>query len=130
GQVEPLEQPLDAAVLAEGAVQGGEDGVGAEQPAAGDQLDRAAAGAPAALAADPHLDHLVPGVAEAPRHRRAGAQRDLVLGGAAAREHRHLHPSSPSSSTGAACLPTVIVTVSPGSASVPGGGNWSVTRPT
>ena len=31
GEVEPLEQALDAAVLAEGAVQGGEGGVGAEQ---------------------------------------------------------------------------------------------------
>ena len=33
GDVEPLQQPLDAAVLAEGAVQGREDGVGAEQAA-------------------------------------------------------------------------------------------------
>jgi hypothetical protein len=38
GHVEPLEQPLDAAVLAEGAVQGREDRVGAEQAAAGTQL--------------------------------------------------------------------------------------------
>ena len=51
GDVEPLEQALDAAVLAEGPVQGREDGVGAEQAARRGQLDRLAVAAPAPVAA-------------------------------------------------------------------------------
>src|SRR4029077_18898950 len=85
---------------------------------------------PAALAADRHLDRLVPRRAQSPCYRGAGAQRDIVLGGAAAGKARALHPASPSSSDAlTTALPTVIVTVAPGSSSRPGGGNWSSTRP-
>ena len=79
GDVEVLEQALDAAVLAERAVQGREGGVGAEQAAA---RARASTGsspaAPLAGAADRHRHHLVAGLLAArgrPRRRSAARPR-------------------------------------------------------
>ena len=79
GNVQPLEQALDAAVLAEGTVQGREGDVGAEQALAGDELDRGTLAAPGALAGDRHRQCLVPCLLEAAGDGLSGAQRDVVL---------------------------------------------------
>ena len=76
-----------------------------------------------------------PAATEAP-----GLQRDLVLGGAPAADHRDLHRRlrpgrrswssvGGSTSSGSTNSPTTIVTVSPARSRVPGAGAWSSTRP-
>ena len=97
GQVEPLEQPLGAAVLAERAVQGGEGDVGAEQAVARAQLDRPAVAEPAALAGDGHPQRLMARLLEAAGDGLPGAQRDIVLGGTAAGDDGDPHSSNSSS---------------------------------
>ena len=106
GDVEPLEQALDAAVLAEGAVQGREDDVGAEQAGGRGQLDRCRR-----RDSSRRRGAIVTSTASWPAARRprgdrgARAQRDVVLGGAAAAEDRDPHgSSSPSSAFGAGRL--------------------------
>ena len=91
GDVERFEQALNGAVLAERSVQHGEGDVAAEQAAGRSHLDLLAARGPAALAVDHHLDHLVARLAQPAGHRGARAQRDVVLGGAPAGDHRCLH---------------------------------------
>ena len=91
GEVEPLEYALHAAVLAEGAVQSGEGDLGAVQSLSRHQRHRRALDAPGPGVRDRHLDRLVPGPLQPPRHRLSRAQRDVVLGGAATAEDRDPH---------------------------------------
>ena len=132
GKVEPLEQALDAAVLTEGAVQGREDGVGAEQAAAGGELDRLALAAPARPSArsSPPAPRARPPPGRGQRPRRSAARRRARRSG----RRRGPRPSffcsgfrfarrgRPCRRRASPCCPA--------STSEPGGGNWSVTRPT
>ena len=92
GDVEALEQALDAAVLAERAVQDREGDVAAEQARRGAEVDL---GAPSWIQRPSrsidHVERLVAGVAQALGDGGAGAQRDLVLAGAAAADHGDPH---------------------------------------
>ena len=88
GHVERLEQPLHGAVLAEGAVQRGERDVGAEQAAARAHAQRLAVAAPARRRGRSRPTRPRARRRAGPRARRRRGQRDLVLGGAPAGEHR------------------------------------------
>src|SRR5262249_22267167 len=81
---EPAEQALGASVLAEGPVQGGKGDVGPEQAAAGSQRQRVAAAGPLPLTGDEDARDLMAALLQSAGHRLSGAQRDLVLRGAAA----------------------------------------------
>src|SRR4029079_10125520 len=85
-------------------------------------------------------DRLVPGCREALCHRCAGPQRDLVLAGAPAADHRDPHGVPPPPVvvallvvsvvvSGAVKSPTVSVTRSPGLRLVPPLGAWARTIP-
>ncbi len=89
GDIEALEQPLDGPVLAKGPVQDREDDVHPGDAAARLERQRIALQAPHAVASDLDLDRLVAGRFEAAAHRSRRSERDLVLGGAAATEHRY-----------------------------------------
>ena len=91
GDVEGLEQALDRAVFAEGAVQNRKRHLAAEQATGGAHLDLLPVGEPAALALDQDLDHLVARGRRPVGHRGSRLQRDLVLRGAPSRDHGHLH---------------------------------------
>ena len=77
--VEQLEQSLDGAVLAEGAVQGREDDIGPEQAVPRRERERLAAAGPAPLAVYSHVDRLVAALGEALAHGRRRGERHVVL---------------------------------------------------
>ena len=79
GDVEPLEQALDAAVLAERPVQRREGDVGPQQAAAGRQGDGLPVAGPGAVAGDRHPQRLVARRLEAVGDCLPGAKRDVVL---------------------------------------------------
>ena len=91
GDVEALEQALHGPVLAERAVEDREGGVAAEQPPGGAELHLLAVAEPAPVALDHHVDHLVAGRPQPLGDGGARAQRDGVLAGAAAAQHRDPH---------------------------------------
>ncbi len=97
---ERLEQALDGAVLAERAVQHGEDDLRSREALAGGQADRLALGTPDAVAADLDPEDLVPAGLQAVSHRGRRGQRDLVLGGAPACQHRDVQRGARCSSSG------------------------------
>ena len=116
GDVEPLQQPLDAAVLAEGAVQGREDGVGAEQPGA----RRPARPRPPAWLQPPSRA-IVTSTTSWPAARRPRATAAPERSETSCSEERPplrtatLIGSSRFRRAPRACLPTTIVTSAPGS---------------
>src|SRR5436305_4616386 len=63
GDVQALKDALNAAVLAEGPVQGREGDVAAQQAVPSSQLDLGAVNRPSAVMRDEHVDHLMTGVA-------------------------------------------------------------------
>src|SRR5581483_10031178 len=126
GDTQDLEQPLDAAVLAPGAVQDREGGVAAEQPAGRYQADLLSLGRPGPVTADRHLDGLVAGLAQTGCHRSRGTERDLVLARDAAGQDRDSHGAGEV----AGLVPPEIVTVSPRCPREPAGGNSEITMPT
>ena len=101
GDVEQLEQPLHGAVLAEGPVQGREDRVGPEQPAAGAQRDLLALARPAAVARQLHPRDVVARRGQPLAHRGGRAQRDVVLGRSAAGQDGDPHGVVPVCRAGA-----------------------------
>ncbi len=148
GHIQALEQPLHRPVLAVGAVQRREDDIGVEQPARRGQRQLAAVEQPAAFTVDLDGHCVVAPGAQAFTHRGGGGERDLMLGGASAAEHRDAHqvvpvgplrpvgpvtvgPVGPDGPVGlgATYCSTLMITTLPGGTEVCAGGFCESTRP-